>query len=730
MKKISTLNFKQFAEITNPNSVRPIPFSLKLFGALRVLRRRQFTVFSDFIYLCVFVMTAVFLLPAHGSAQNQDIVNVMVAEPSIIETGEITVDQQNKDQWHQVDLTNTFTSPVVVMGPPSYNGSQPTTIRVRHVTSNSFEFQIDEWNYLDGNHIPESISYMVLEEGVHQIGDLKVQASSNLMADHNWTKINFAQPFNEPPVVISQCGSYYGSHATTTRIANVSTNSFELRLVEEEANDGEHTLEEIHYIAIEPGSSGTGLFASKTIDPVDHQWYMIDFSNFSGNLVNPTFFGAIQTFDGVDPCTLRYQNLNPANVQIMIEEETSSDKEVAHLPEEVGFIVYDPGECITLYEHGDYQGQSWELCGLGKYTALSDFGDNIISSIKIPEGLSVTACDEADVNYNCRVFSEDVPRLWETSALNDKISALNINNNDRFSMVVMGDPQLWWSCHYEGCQERCDNQETGCYDGNISNLQQIVSIRKTVIDQVKIKNFEGIVINGDLTAFGHKEQLNQFEAYYYGSGLRIFPGFGNHDYQNNVDDCFDNDCAFRMINWLEQKVGQLKDEGAVWAFDLERKGRDHYGILAYAWSTSDYVFVQLNNHSGYEVEFKDNVHWEEAYIYNSYTFLEMCLRHAMLQNKKVVINQHIETFSDRFKKILSNYNNVVAVFVGHKHERVGFWSRILLENNTKIPVFYSGSPGYARYLLVDFGSKDIIVNTVNSQSQDFDVIDSYKITVE
>lgn len=732
MIKKSMLNVNQLAEISKPNSERQIPFCLKLFTALRVIQWRQRTVLSHLICRCAFVMTVVFLLPAHGAAQSQDIVNGRLAELPIIETGEITVDQQSEDQWHRVDLINTFANPVVVMGPPSYNGSEPTTIRVRNVTSDSFEFQIDEWDYLDRTHTTESMSYMVVESGVHQIGALKVQASSDFMVDHNWTKINFAQPFNSPPVVISQCGSYYGSQATTTRIANVSTNSFDVSLVEEEANDGLHALEKIHYIAVESGSSGTGLFA-KTIDRVNHDWYTIDF-NFGADLANPTFFGSIQTFNGPNPCTLRYRNLNPTDIQIKVEEETSFDPEVSHVNEDVGFIVYDPAilKCITVYEHGNYQGQNWELCGLGKYTAPSDFGDNIISSIQIPEGLSVTVCDEADVNYNCRVFSEDVPRLFEASALNDKISALSINNNDRFSMIVMGDPQLWWGCHYEGCQESCDNQETGCYDGYISNAQQIESIKKTVIGQAKTKKFKGIVINGDLTAFGHREQLNQFEDYYYKSGLQIFPGLGNHDYQDNVDNCFDNDCAFRMINWLEKKVGELRNEGTVWAFDSNKKNRDHYGSLSYSWINSDYVFIQLNNYPSYEIEIKDNVHWEEAYISNSYTFLEMCLSYAAALNKKVVIHQHVDELSPRFTEILRKYNNVVAIFAGHKHWRAGRWPSkdILLENNTKIPFFYSGSPSYARYLLVDFGSKDIIVNTVNSHSQDFDVIDSYKITVE
>ncbi len=31
--------------------------------------------------------------------------------------------------------------------------------------------------------------------------------------------------------------------------------------------------------------------------------------------------------------------------------------------------------------------------------------------------------------------------------------------------------------------------------------------------------------------------------------IRILPGLGNHDYENNVNDCVSNHCANRMLFW-------------------------------------------------------------------------------------------------------------------------------------------------------------------------------------
>lgn len=53
----------------------------------------------------------------------------------------------------------------------SYNGGDPSTVRVSNVQPNSFQVQIQEWDYLDGPHTTESLSWMVVEAGHHQMPD-------------------------------------------------------------------------------------------------------------------------------------------------------------------------------------------------------------------------------------------------------------------------------------------------------------------------------------------------------------------------------------------------------------------------------------------------------------------------------------------------------------------------------------------------------------------------------
>ncbi len=98
-------------------------------------------------------------------------------QAAVMEVGLVTVAQTIKNQWHTVTLKNVFKNPVVVMGPVSFNdpllGEQsPCVARVRNITSNSFEFQVDEWDYLDGVHEKETVAYMVVEQGLHMVNGM------------------------------------------------------------------------------------------------------------------------------------------------------------------------------------------------------------------------------------------------------------------------------------------------------------------------------------------------------------------------------------------------------------------------------------------------------------------------------------------------------------------------------------------------------------------------------
>jgi hypothetical protein len=167
------------------------------------------------------------------------------------EAGTLTVSQADGAQWHTVDLHKGYCNPVVVMQIMTFNGGNPCHTRVRNVTGNSFQFQIEEWDYLDQGHTGEQVGYLVIEARRHLLLFGKVVEAGMMDLNHAWATADLGLAFSSTPVVVSRCQTYAGGQAVVTRERNVTTSSFEVRLQEEEANDDVHVTEAVGYLAIE-----------------------------------------------------------------------------------------------------------------------------------------------------------------------------------------------------------------------------------------------------------------------------------------------------------------------------------------------------------------------------------------------------------------------------------------------------------------------------------------------
>ena len=72
-------------------------------------------------------------------------ISVTDCAAAIGEVGSFTQSQASGTTWYTVNLNNTYTSPVVIAKALSTNDAEPAHIRVKNVTSNSFQWQIAAW---------------------------------------------------------------------------------------------------------------------------------------------------------------------------------------------------------------------------------------------------------------------------------------------------------------------------------------------------------------------------------------------------------------------------------------------------------------------------------------------------------------------------------------------------------------------------------------------------------
>lgn len=258
------------------------------------------------------------------------------------EVGVKTPDQASRDQWHTVNLRGVYQDPVVIMKPVSYNGPHPCHVRLRNVSSESFEFQIEEWAYLDGTHgTNEFLSYIVLETGSQRANNGTLIEAGKTQLNTTFESISLDSNFNDRPVVLTQSQTALGPDPIVTRNKAVSSGGFDSRIQEEQQFSGTgHRLESVGYMAFEPGVIkllSTRLEVGRTPAEVTDDWYRIDFQT---TRESPALFADMQTFKGNHTCNLRFTNLNKNGVDIKVEEEQSETDETTHRNgESVGYVV-------------------------------------------------------------------------------------------------------------------------------------------------------------------------------------------------------------------------------------------------------------------------------------------------------------------------------------------------------------------------------------------------------
>jgi hypothetical protein len=255
-----------------------------------------------------------------------------------IEVGEVKVDHN----WKWVDLSQSFTDPVVVAKPMSRNGGAPGVVRVRKVDQNGFEVKVQEWDYLNQNHPKEILSYLVLERGSYTLADgTSVEAGRFNTSDTKFGSVGFEQAFQREPVVIASVSTFNESDAVTGRIREITTGGFQYHLQEQEANAQKHVTETVSYIAWEPSTGtvdGKDFEVKTTPNRVKHKFYSILFDK--PFMDTPHFIADMQTCDGGDTANVRWKNLDFMGVDVQIDEEGSKNKETNHTTEKVGYMAF------------------------------------------------------------------------------------------------------------------------------------------------------------------------------------------------------------------------------------------------------------------------------------------------------------------------------------------------------------------------------------------------------
>lgn len=270
---------------------------------------------------------------------------------AIGEAGSITTNSPVADQPITVTLTDPLTDPVYALTATN-NGGNQFSLRIINETLDangdviSFQFLIEEWEYHDGAHpAVETINWIAVEEGVHTLPDGRIIEAGTTSANHTNSSVSFAGSHTDPPVVLTSVMSNNDTTTVDSDPLNITSSGFNVRLQEEEAEDGIHSNETIGWIAIEPGGDAT----SGTAEAHTGLDENVDTIGLGATFTNSVVIADTQTINGGDTGTVVIDSQSNTQVSVFFEEEASNDAELNHVDETVGIVAFENGliPCFT-----------------------------------------------------------------------------------------------------------------------------------------------------------------------------------------------------------------------------------------------------------------------------------------------------------------------------------------------------------------------------------------------
>ena len=271
----------------------------------------------------------------------------------VYETGVVTVEQPDNNTWFRVDLKKAYAQkPVVIASPLTAFDSNPAQVRIKNVTTTSFEYQVEEFEYLSGKHGAESFSYLVIEQGRHVVDANGQEWEAGIITgntDNSFKSVSFASSFGNSPTIFVQLASNSDPTAAVLRTDNITVNGFQFRIDEEEASvdptrNPAAIPDTIHYLAVQGsnGSVGSGsqLRAYEVGTASVYQTYRT--TTFTNAFVRPILLTTSQGIAGEDPFWLRHKALHSQGVKLRLQEDNSDGlNEFGHADEAVGYLVLE-----------------------------------------------------------------------------------------------------------------------------------------------------------------------------------------------------------------------------------------------------------------------------------------------------------------------------------------------------------------------------------------------------
>ncbi|MFL0811137.1 MAG: H-type lectin domain-containing protein [Agarilytica sp.] len=303
----------------------------------------------------VFAIEAAF----HGTRNGRD-----------IEAGSVTIPgTAEPTAWTTVTFPETFSEAPLIFALPTDEGTTPAALRVRNVSTTSFDIAAFQPTGGSGAHPQMEVDYVAIIPGEHTLpnGDIfeagTIQTNAYQAGTGGSTgtaTINFSAAFSGGAAALLTIQSINNEPAldpnsvsvpwlvTTTR--SLGSGSMTVALERAEAIAGSVSLvESIAYFAVQDGANdsldatdGSTIDYEMFVTPDNIQgWDNGCYNNsFSDTYASPYAIATQSSRDGANGGWVRRCNLESARIGLTIDEDQANDSERSHITEEASVFVF------------------------------------------------------------------------------------------------------------------------------------------------------------------------------------------------------------------------------------------------------------------------------------------------------------------------------------------------------------------------------------------------------
>ncbi|WP_161629824.1 PKD domain-containing protein [Desulfogranum japonicum] len=295
----------------------------------------------------------------------------------IYEVGEVEV----ATDWIKVQLESSFEAPIIIASPPTRNNDDPVFVRIQNLSADSFEIKLQEWDYLDGTHPNEFVSYIVAEQGVITLSNGSNLEIGQFIGSTTAKAVSFEQAFTDTPIVLTSILSSNDQTPVIDRLENISNKGFTYTLDPGSMDTDGHKEETVGYIAWTQGSgSESGMnYESVLVPRVTQKDKTINFNTQFVDL--PFIFAAIQNKNSENSSVVRMYDLTATGAKLSLSEENPTATKITLIKEDVGYIaigatnIQGPSATEAIADSStnlftfswDYSGNETEIAGFRIY---------------------------------------------------------------------------------------------------------------------------------------------------------------------------------------------------------------------------------------------------------------------------------------------------------------------------------------------------------------------------